>query len=65
MIEMADKDGNIRGALVSDSDIETMMRFYQVDDLKNLVIAQAGHIVRLQAQLRPIPDQFPRTPREG
>lgn len=45
--------------------VDALLKFYQVDTLEGLVEAQAAHIERLQKKLPPIPDQFPRTPREG
>jgi len=49
----------------NDAEIKQLMNFYGVNDLWNLVIAQARHIERLQAKLPPLRDEFPRTPREG
>ena len=46
-------------------EVDTLLRFYAVDTLEGLVEAQAKHVERLQAKLPRIPDQFPRTPREG
>ena len=41
------------------------MKFYSVDSVSALIDAQATHIERLQAKLKPAEDKFPRTPREG
>jgi len=43
--------------------IETLKRFYNVETLEQLVIAQDGHIERLQAKLPPTPDTQPRKAR--
>ena len=47
------------------AEFQQLAMFYGVDSLEELVRIQAHHVERLQKKLPPIPDQFPRTPREG
>ena len=36
-----------------------LKKFYGVQDMEDLVVAQAKHIERLQAMLPPLRDEFP------
>jgi hypothetical protein len=42
---------------------QQLMRFYSVETLAALIDAQERHIVKLQAKLPPLRDEFPQTPR--
>ena len=47
------------------ADLQWLAKFYDVADLATLVREQDKHLARVQAQLPPLKDKFPRTPREG
>jgi hypothetical protein len=48
---------------VTFEELAQLKKFYGVEDMDDLVVAQAKHIERLQAMLPPLRDEFPRTPR--
>ena len=54
----------VAGASIPD-EFSTLAKFYNVDSMAALIRIQSEHVERLQKKLPPIPDQFPRTPREG
>ena len=46
-------------------EVAQLLRFYQKETLIELVMAQAEHVRRLQAQVPPIQDNWPKKVREG
>lgn len=47
----------------TEREIDQLKRFYAVDNLRDLALAQAKHVERLQAKLPPTPDTQPRKSR--
>lgn len=45
--------------------IAKLLRFYSVDDLRQLIFEQDKHIEKLQSKVPPIADSWPRNYRQG
>ena len=52
-------------APASEEDLQQLMKFYQADNLVDLVRKQSNHVTRLQAKLPALIDEFPGNYRQG